>query len=77
LLVANLSSIVSDYVARQKVSGLHLKLNVFKQLPVLRPSFYSQAARDFIVPRVLELTYTSHSMAPFARELGYDGAPFP
>ena len=29
-----------------------------------------------IVPRVLELTYTSHSLAPFARDLGYDGPPF-
>jgi hypothetical protein len=26
---------------------------------------------------VLELTYTSHAMAPFARDLGYDGPPFP
>ena len=26
---------------------------------------------------VLELTYTNHSMAPFARDLGYDGLPFP
>jgi hypothetical protein len=26
--------------------------------------------------RILELTYTSHSMAPFARDLGYDGPPF-
>jgi hypothetical protein len=24
----------------------------------------------------LELTYTSHSLAPFARDLGYDGPPF-
>jgi hypothetical protein len=31
---------------------------------------------DFIVPRVLELTYTSHSMAPFACDLGYEGPPF-
>jgi hypothetical protein len=31
---------------------------------------------SFIVPRVLELTYTSHAMAPFARDLGYDGSPF-
>ncbi len=28
------------------------------------------------MPRVLELTYTSRSMAPFARDLGYDGPPF-
>lgn len=25
---------------------------------------------------MLELTYTSHSLAPFARDLGYDGPPF-
>ena len=30
----------------------------------------------FIVSRVLEFTYTSHSMAPFAHDLGYDGPPF-
>ena len=28
-------------------------------------------------PRVLELTYTSHSLAPFARDMGHDGPPFP
>ncbi|HCD82288.1 MAG TPA: restriction endonuclease, partial [Agrobacterium sp.] len=26
--------------------------------------------------KVLELTYTSHSLAPFARDLGHDGPPF-
>ena len=25
---------------------------------------------------MLELTYTAHDMAPFARDLGYDGPPF-
>ena len=25
---------------------------------------------------VLRLTYTAHDMAPFARDLGYDGPPF-
>jgi hypothetical protein len=49
---------------------------VLEQLPVLPPSAYSEAALDFIVPRVLELTYTSHSMAPFASDLGYEGEPF-
>lgn len=47
-----------------------------KQLPILPPSAYDEAALAFIVPRVLELTYTSHSMAPFARDLGYEGPPF-
>ena len=45
-------------------------------MPVLPPSAYTPAHLAFIIPRVLELTYTSHSMAPFARDLGYDGPPF-
>ena len=30
-----------------------------------------------IVPRVLELTYTAHDLADWARDLGHDGPPFP
>jgi hypothetical protein len=75
-LIGNLCSLALDYSARQKIGGNHLKFNVFKQLPVLAPSAYSPADVDHIVARVLELTYTSHSMAPFARDLGYDGSPF-
>jgi hypothetical protein len=45
-------------------------------LSTLPPSFYAPSDHAFIVPRVLELTYTSHSMAPFAHDLGYDGPPF-
>ena len=32
--------------------------------------------RDWITPRVLELTYTAWDLEPFARDLGYDGPPF-
>jgi hypothetical protein len=76
LLLANWCSIPADYVARQKVSGLHLKYNVFKQLPVLPRASYAAADISYIVSRALELTYTSNSMMPFARDLGYDGPPF-
>jgi hypothetical protein len=31
---------------------------------------------DFIKDHVLHLTYTAHDMQPFARDMGYDGAPF-
>jgi hypothetical protein len=55
---------------------MHLAEFVFQQLPILPPSAYDEAALGFIVPHVLELTYTSHSMAPFARDLGYEGPPF-
>ena len=40
------------------------------------PSKFSNEAVDFAVSRVLELTYTSHSLAPFARDLGHEGPPF-
>ena len=49
---------------------------IIKQLPVLPPDHYTAADLAFIVPRVLELTYTAHDLAPFARDLGYDGPPF-
>jgi hypothetical protein len=49
-----------------------------KQLTAPHPDDISDADLTFIVPRVLELTYTSHSMKPFAEDLGYKGnAPFP
>jgi hypothetical protein len=70
------SSLVFDFVARQKTGGTHFTVEMWRQMPVSPPSAYAPADLAFIVPRVLELTYTSHSMAPFARDLGYDDPPF-
>jgi len=42
---------------------------VVKQLPVIPPNAYSQDDIDFIVPRVLELTYTAVDLIPFAEDL--------
>ncbi len=70
------TSLVFDYVLRNKLGGLNLGLFALAQLSILPPSAYSEGDLGFIVPRVLELSYTSHAMAPFARDLGYDGAPF-
>ncbi len=75
-LVANLAAISFDFAARQKIGGTTLNFFLLFQLPILPPTAYTEADLAFIVPRVLELSYTSHSMAPFARDLGYDGAPF-
>jgi len=74
--VANLTSLTLDYAARQSVGGTHLSFGHVKQLPVLPPDFYTERRLAFITPKVLELTYTSHSLAPFARDLGHDGQPF-
>lgn len=53
-----------------------MKYNVFKQLPILPPAFYTEPRLTFITPKVLELTYTSHSLAPFASDLGHNDPPF-
>jgi hypothetical protein len=75
-LIANFSSIVFDFATRQKVGGVTLNFFLVKQFPVIPVSHYTLARQSFIVPRVVELTYSSHSLAYFARDYGYDGPPF-
>jgi type I restriction-modification system DNA methylase subunit len=83
-LCALLGGFALDYCARQKAGGTSLKYFVVKQLPVPPPAAFrgdcpwspAAAYSDFIAPRVLELTFTSHDMAGFARDFGYGGPPF-
>jgi hypothetical protein len=75
-LLANLNSLVLDYIARHKVGGVHVNFFILKQLPLLPPDRYSEKDLEFIVPRVLELTYTSTHLAEWALELGHEGSPF-
>ncbi|MCA1393228.1 N-6 DNA methylase [Bradyrhizobium sp. IC3123] len=74
--VGMLSSLTFDFSARHKVGGTHLNFFIAQQLPVLPPSAYSPVDFSFITPRVLELTYTSNAMKPWAEDLGYSGPPF-
>jgi hypothetical protein len=75
-LLGNLSSLTLDFVARHKTGGTHMNYFVFKQLPVLPPARYTDADLAFIVPRVLELTFTAHDLQPWAVDLGHTGPPF-
>lgn len=75
-LLANLDCLPLDFIARQKVGGTHLTFSYLKQFPILAPQTYSEADLAYITPRVLELTYTSQDLTPFARDLGYNGEPF-
>ncbi|MFM2035551.1 MAG: hypothetical protein RL459_816, partial [Pseudomonadota bacterium] len=77
LLYGNLNSLVTDYVARQKFGGATLNHFYTKQFPILPPDHYTEADLAYIVPRVLELTYTAHDMAAWAQDLGHSGTPFP
>jgi hypothetical protein len=70
------NSLPFDYFARQKIGGLKFRFFTLRQIVVPPPVRLDSTSFDFIVPRVVELTYTSHSMAPFARDLGYEGSPF-
>ena len=80
-LVANLSSLSLDFVARQKAQGTHMNWYIVEQLPVIAPADYDRVfgpttARALVRDHVLRLTYTAHDIAPFARDLGYHGPPF-
>lgn len=83
-LYASLTSFALDYAARQKVGGTSLTYFILKQLPVLAPASYSAEApwhrdrtlRDWILPRMLELSYTSSDLQLFAEDCGDSGAPF-
>ena len=81
LLAANLNSMVFDFATRQKVQGQTLNLFIMEQLPVIAPDDYDRqfgttTTRDLVRDHVLRLTYTADDMAPFARDLDFDGPPF-
>ena len=83
LVLANMNSLPLDWAARFSVGGVHMNFFILKQLPLLPPNAYLMESStghpyvQFIVPRVLELTYTSKEMEGFANDLGFGGPPFP
>ena len=77
LLAANLNAMVFDFVTRQKVQGQTLNLFILEQLPVVpferyrAVRFGARTAEEIVREAVLELTYTAHDMAPFARAMDH------
>ncbi len=77
LLLANLGATILDVVVRQKAQSTHLNWYIVEQLPVVPLDRYDsvrfgpKTAGEIVREAVLELTYTAHDMAPFARDLGY------
>ena len=81
LMLANISSLVFDYVARQKTQSSNLNWYIVEQLPMIPPAAFEaklgkHIVADFIRGEVLRLTYTANDMQAFARDMGYGGAPF-
>ncbi|MBI3839782.1 MAG: N-6 DNA methylase [Planctomycetia bacterium] len=79
-LLANLNSLALDFVARQKVGGVHLNFFIVEQLPILPPDRYAdrcpwdtrQTLERWISDRVLKLTCTAADMRPLAKAVGID-----
>mgnify|MGYP001183205851 CR=1 FL=1 len=71
-LLANVTAITFDYFVRQKLGGLNMTFGYIEQFPILPPSAYTSEDLRFILPRVLELTYTSWDIKPFADDVWRD-----
>jgi len=79
-LLANFNSFAFDFVARQKVGGIHLNFFIVEQLPVFPPDFYEAAClwdrrctlEKWVSDRVLKLTCTSNDMRPLAKAARFD-----
>ncbi len=74
-LVAAQSSLVFDFVSRQKIGGTSMGLFIWKQLPVPTPRMMNPHTQ-FITPRVLELVYSAYDMEGLAQDLGDYDPPF-
>ncbi len=81
--VACMNSFVLDFVARQKLAGPNLNFFIKRQIAVLPPSAYRDRSpwdsrfdvAAWILPRVVELTYTSVHLSPFASDFGFVSGP--
>lgn len=85
LLQAVWSSLIFDYIARQKLSGSNMVYFVAKQIAAPPPSEFlsnppwiDHTLDEFVKSRVIELTYTSDRIKPYAVDMvgGEPGEPF-
>ncbi len=78
-LLANFNSFAYDFIARQKVGGLHLNFFIVEQLPTLPPDRYDekcpwdkrQTLEKWVSERVLKLTCTADDLRPLAEAAGF------
>jgi hypothetical protein len=76
LLLSIFNSLIFDYLARQRLGGTNLSNYILEQTPVPLPTLFSKKELEFVIPRVLELIYTSYDLRSFAKDLGYNNEPF-
>jgi hypothetical protein len=83
LLSAVLNSFPLDFLARQKLGGTSMTYFVLKQLAVPSPQDFDVRCpwadvsfREWFLPRILELTYTTTDLKPIAKEMGLNHPPY-
>jgi hypothetical protein len=84
LLQAVWSTYAFDFVSRQKLSGTHMKYFTMQQIACPTPDIFRSATKwmaatpisTWAIPYVIELSYTSWRLQPYAQDLGDEGAPF-
>ena len=67
-LLAQFNSLPFDYVIRNKIGG-HLTYGYLYQMPTLTPEMFTDSDLRLILPRVLELVYTSYSLRGYYDDL--------
>jgi uncharacterized protein (DUF433 family) len=65
----NFSSLVLDYIAKQKVGGINLNYFYVQQFPFLKPDSYSKIVKDEIARNAIELFYNSWDIKPYADDI--------
>ena len=79
-LLANLNSHAYDFVARQKIGGIHLNFFIVEQLPTFSPDRYAercpwnkrQTLERWISDRVLKLSCTADDLRLLGEAAGFD-----
>jgi hypothetical protein len=82
--LAAFNSIVLDYIVRQKASGGNLNYYIVKQMPLPTKAMFlgdcswspTMTVYSWLLPRVLELTYTAWDLEQFGQDCGWSGPPF-
>ncbi|MFG2018267.1 Eco57I restriction-modification methylase domain-containing protein [Actinomadura geliboluensis] len=83
-LLALFNSFPYDFFLRLKLGGMHVSDYILEQIPSPTPQFFAEVASwdngdsisHWLLPRVLELTYTSWHLQAFAEDCGYHLPPF-
>jgi hypothetical protein len=66
--LSNLTSLIYDYIVRQKLGGTNMTFGYVNQFVVFPPSVYYSLG-DWLLPSILELNYTSWDIKTFADDV--------